>query len=196
MTSTNSLATANATINYGKTVAIGSGGGENLRVSSAWVNAVTTDSASVTHGAVIPYEASLYRFDVPTDIGAGKTISSATLHIYGGGCVMNAPAVFVYPITDTSWTEAAVTWANQPTRGASLGKLNVFRSTLGTLASAINADTCNAWQTMDLTSYVVTQYAASAKAELMLYPDAGYNFTTSFGARQGSYAPYITVVYT
>ena len=178
----------NSCINVGKpTSASGSGGGSNLGVSSGWICGAATDNAGFVHGqALVPFEAALYDFDM--DLGA-SVLNKATLHIYGGGSTMSAPAIIVYSIA--AFTEATVTWNTQPVRINKLGKLNIFRKTIGTLQSAIKSDSCNEWQTIDVTNSVTAGFI-----KIMLYPDTGYDFTTSFGARQGSYAPYVTLTYT
>jgi len=188
MATKNIYADGNSCINVGKpTSAGGSGGGVNLGVSSGWICGASTDTAGYVHGvANTPFEAALYQFNM--DFGA-STLNSATLHIYGGGSTMSAPAIIVYPIA--AFTEATVTWNTQPAHGTSLGKLNVFRRTIGTLASKINEDSCNEWQTINVTGAELSGYI-----KVMLYPDSGYDFTTSFGAREGSHPPYVTIDYT
>ena len=138
---------------------------------------------------------SLFRYDI-TSIAGGSSIDSAILHIYGGGSIMQAAAVFVYPITNYTWNKATVTWNNQPAHSSTIGKLNVFRNTLGTLASNINNDYGNKWQTLDITAYVRTQFTAGAKAEIMLVPDTGYTFNTSFKSSKHVNKSYITVTST
>jgi len=181
-------ADANSCINVGKpTSASGSGGGVNLGVSSGWICGASTDTAGYVHGqSLTPFEAALYEF--PMDI-QGSTLTNAVLHIYGGSSTMKAPAVIVYPIA--AFTESTVTWNTQPAHGISLGKINIFRKTIGTLASAMNEDYCNEWQTINVTDAELSDYI-----KVMLYPDTGYDFTTSFGSREGSHAPYVTITYT
>ncbi len=178
----------NSCINVGRpTSAGGSGGGVNLGVSSGWICGASTDTAGYVHGqALVPFEAALYDFNM--DLGQ-STLNRATLHIYGGGSTMSAPAIIVY--STAAFTEATVTWNTQPSRINRLGKLNIFRTTIGTLQSAIKEDSCNEWQTLDVTNAVTAGFI-----KVMLYPDSGYDFTTNFGSRQGSYPPYVVIDYT
>lgn len=178
----------NSCINVGRPISAGgSGGGVNLGVSTGWICGASTDTQGLVHGqALVPFEAALYDFDM--DLGQ-STLNNATLHIYGGGSTMNAPTIIVYPIA--AFTEATVTWNTQPAHGAKLGKLNIFRTTIGTLQSTIKEDSCNEWQIIDVTNAVTAGFI-----KVMLYPDTGYEFTTNFGSRQGSYPPYVVINYT
>ena len=136
---------------------------------------------------------SLFRYDI-TSIAGGSTINSAILHIYGGGSNIQAVAIFIYPITNASWSEA-VTWNTQPTHSTPIGKLNVFRKSIGTLSTNLY-DNGNQWQTYDLTQYVASQFGLGLKAEIMLYPDSGYSFVTSFSSEKTANKSYITVTST
>ena len=198
MTTTNILAENDAWIGLDDPTH-NNGSGDNLEVFTRNISVSPTvygvSNSSETSAGIVVAGIALYRFDVTT-IAAASAVSSAILHIYGGGSNLQAPAVTVFPITDNSWTEGGVTWNNQPTHDSKIGSLDVFRKSMGTLSNAVNSDNGNAWQTLDITAYVASKINGSAKDELMLYPHTGYDFRTQFKSRSDSNAPYITVVYT
>ncbi len=209
MTITNILAEADSWVSVDSPTSNFSGDNDlkvstrNTNISPSIYGAATASTmsgadatnASNSSGAIIAAGITLLRFNVTT-INAASAVSSAILHIYGGGSSKQAPGVHVFPITDNSWTETGVTWNNQPVHSSKIGTLDIFRKTVGTLSNAINDDGGNQWQTLDITSYVATQINGSAKAELMLYPNVGNQFVTFFKSRLDTNAPYITVTYT
>jgi glucose/arabinose dehydrogenase len=86
------------------------------------------------------------RFDASTVTG---TISSAVLRIYGrlsDNRSTNIP-VAVYAVSNTTWTEAAITWDNKPATGTQLQSVTV-------------TDSLGRYYTWDITSYVQSEKAA------------------------------------
>jgi len=195
MTTSNILATKDSWISVDKPTT-NNGSDTSLRVSTRRNNATPSvqgsSNSSVTSSNIIVCEASLLGFNL--DVLGQSTISSAILHIYGGGSVIQAPAIQVLPITDYTWTESGVTWNNQPIHNPTLGSLDVYRKSIGTIAKTIDGSN-HKWQTFDLTSYIRTQNDANVEAEIMLYPHSGYQFTTTFDSRTGTNVPYITAIY-
>jgi endoglucanase len=86
------------------------------------------------------------RFDASTVSG---TISSAVLRMYGrlsDNRSTNIP-VTVYAVSNTTWTEAAITWNNKPATGTQLQSVTV-------------TDSVGRYYTWDITSYVQSEKAA------------------------------------
>lgn len=86
------------------------------------------------------------RFDAS---GASGAVSSAILRVYGkldDNRNNNIP-VNAHAVSNTTWTESAITWNNKPATGASLG-------------SATVTDSIGRYYTWDLTSYVQAERAA------------------------------------
>ena len=197
MTTANISATKDSWISADKTTT-NNGSDTTLRVSTRRNNATPSvqgsSNSSVTSSKIAVCEVALLGFNLDV-IELATSITSATLYIYGGGSVIQAPAIQVCPITDYTWTENGVTWANQPTHNPSIGSLDVYRKSIGTISHTIDGSN-HKWQTFDLTSYVRSQNAAAVEAEIMLYPHSGYQFTTLFDSRTGTNAPYIKTVYT
>lgn len=79
------------------------------------------------------------------------TVSSATLRVYGKVDLTTVPSVpiGIFPVANTTWTEATLTWNNKPASGT---------TALGT--STVN-NTAYAYVTWDVTSYVQAELAAS-----------------------------------
>lgn len=211
MTTSNILATKDSWISVDNPT-VNNGSDTSLRVSTRYANVspniygatapmlngvATMSGADATNASnsstgTIPCEIALLGFNL--DILGASVVSSAILNIYGGGSVIQSPAVQIFPITDYTWTELGVTWNNQPIHNPTIGSLNVYRKSIGTIAQTIDGSN-NKWQTFDITSYVRAQNAASVEAEIMLYPNTGYDFTTNFDSRVGMNVPYITVTY-
>ncbi len=86
------------------------------------------------------------RFDASS---ASGSISSAVLRVYGkldDNRNNNIP-VNVHAVSNTTWTESAITWNNKPATGASLG-------------SATVTDSIGRYYTWDITAYVQSEKAA------------------------------------
>ncbi len=97
------------------------------------------------------------------------TISSAVLRVYGkldDNRNSNIP-VNVHAVSNTTWTESAITWNNKPATGASLG-------------SATVTDSIGRYYTWDITAYVQSgksgraQYHFPGFAEHHCYQSAYY----------------------
>ncbi|MDF2188175.1 DNRLRE domain-containing protein [Paraflavitalea sp. CAU 1676] len=140
----------------------GSGGGQTLTLApthDAYVRNGT--NADVTHGttdaailitklnatASAGNDRHTYlRFDAST---AGASISSAVLRLYGkidDDRASNIP-VSVQAVSNTSWTESAITWNNKPATGASLQTATV-------------TDATARYYTWNITAYVQSELAA------------------------------------
>lgn len=136
----------------------------------------------------------LFKYNIAT-INQTGTISSAILHIYGGGSAIQAPSIKIFSVPDT-WAESTVTWNTAPVYGSQIGSLNTFRKSIGTLATNLS-DNGNKWQTADLTTYVNTQFKGSNKVEIALKPHTGYNVNTQFKAiLSGALQSYLTIIST
>lgn len=89
-------------------------------------NATTTNYGTATQILTktgSPTRKVFAKFDT-SSIAAGLTIDSATLTYYGylsGSDALPSVDVNCYAVSDNSWTETGVTWANQPTLGAVQG---------------------------------------------------------------------------
>ncbi len=88
------------------------------------------------------------QFDAGTVSG---TITSVTLRLYGGlddNRDNNIP-VNVYAVSNTTWTESAITWNNKPATGDSLQRVVV-------------TDSVRRYYTWDITAYVQAEKAAGS----------------------------------
>lgn len=119
------------------------------------------DYAATTHGTTDPavlatklnstttagYDRQSYlRFDV----SSVSNISSAVLRVYGkieDNRVSNIP-VGVYAVSNTTWTESALTWNNKPATGTS------------PLQTTVVTDSTGRYYSWDITSYVQAEKAA------------------------------------
>ena len=101
--------------------------------------AVDTSSASTPNGTVQTY----LKFDVT--VPAGMEVSSATLTLWvrPTGTDGTAYTVNIHSVTDTGWTEGALTWNNRPTLGTVVGTIGPLANPNGTAYAAsapINPD--------------------------------------------------------
>jgi hypothetical protein len=140
----------------------GSSGGQQITLApqhDAYVRNGTY--ATITHGTTDPAilitklnsnpatgndRHTYIRFDASSVSG---TVSSAVLRIYGkldDNRNTNIP-VNVHAVSNTTWTESAITWNNKPATGASLG-------------SATVTDSIARYYTWDITAYVQSEKAA------------------------------------
>jgi hypothetical protein len=87
---------------------------------------------------------SFLKFDL-TSVPAG--ITNARLRLFSGVAPAGQVAVQAFAVTDTSWTEAALTWNNQPAAAAALATTQI---------SAVSG----LWFEWDVTAYVQSQKSA------------------------------------
>ena len=80
-----------------------------------------------------------------------RTITNAKLRIFAGLSVAGSVATTVHQVTDTTWSETAITWTNKPLRGAAVS------------ANVSVTSTTYATYDIDITSHIVAQKAAGAE---------------------------------
>lgn len=126
------------------------------------------------------------KFDLSGKIPSGATITSAKLKLFcwkAQGGTMNAE---VYGATD-GWTEAAITWNNQPAYGSAED------------SAVLLAGKTNLWHEWDVTSFVVSQAAGDQVVSLMVKPAAEGSSTAltyAFDSKEysgGSVAPVLDI---
>lgn len=135
-------ATATVTPTIIPTVPSGTGGTVGFEpVADAMVAQAAPDAhygtTTVLHGDLSPFEMSYLKFDVQ---GISQPVTSAKLRLYvrDAGGTVDAPGVALS--SDTSWTEAGITWNTRPATG----------SVVSDLANAANAS----WIEYDVTAQV------------------------------------------
>lgn len=134
----------------------------------------------------------LFKYDISGIVE--PTITSAILHVYGGGSTIQAPAVKIYSLPFNDWEESTVTWNTAPVYGSHIGNLNVFRKSIGTLAHELGNDGNN-WQTVDLTTYTNTQFNTTDYVHIALKPSPSYPMLTIFkGILSGALQTYLTII--
>jgi hypothetical protein len=82
-----------------------------------------------------------------------RTITNAKLRIFAGLSVDGSVVTSVHSVTDTTWSETAITWANKP----------AISGTPITGANATVTSTTYAVYDIDITSHIVAQKAAGAE---------------------------------
>jgi RHS repeat-associated protein len=87
---------------------------------------------------------SYFKFDLT---GIAGVITTAKLRLWGKSGSGQGSPVAAYSVADTNWGEMTITWANQPTAGA-------------TALSTTHVGSTQAWYEWDLTTYVSAEYAA------------------------------------
>ena len=121
------------------------------------------------------------RFDVS---GTGN-IASAVLKVYGNiedSRVANIP-VLVYPVSNTSWLESALTWNNKPATGATA------------IQSVVVTDSIGRYYSWDITSYVQAEKAAGRNGiSLALLNTTGSNPRVVWHSKEsGSNTPQLVI---
>ncbi|SEM40188.1 Por secretion system C-terminal sorting domain-containing protein [Chitinophaga rupis] len=116
------------------------------------------------------------------------TITSAVLKVYGhqdDNRVTNVP-VGAYPVANTTWTEAGITWNNKPAPGATA------------LATATVTDSIGRYYSWDITAYVQSEKAAGRSAiSLALLNGLMANPRTLWNSKEtGSNAPQLVITTT
>ena len=81
------------------------------------------------------------------DTSSIASIASARLRVSASLTGSSAIGMAVYPVSDTAWSETAITWNNKPARGASLGSAAVSGSTY-------------VYYEVDVSNYVLAEKAA------------------------------------
>ncbi|MCS7131499.1 MAG: DNRLRE domain-containing protein, partial [Hadesarchaea archaeon] len=128
------------------------------------------------------------KFDISQGVPAGYTIENARLYLWCysvlGKRGMN---VQLYAVEDDSWTEATITWNNQPA--------------LGSLLDTVAVTEENKWYSWDITSFVLQQRGVDnivslclrAERENLTEPE---NFSYGFSSREaGAYVrPYLWLI--
>jgi endo-1,4-beta-xylanase len=112
------------------------------------------------------------KFDIS---GISPTVANARLRLYGRHNGTVSPNTSAYGVTNNSWTETGITWANKP----SVGALQVSKTITQTTQ----------YYEWDVTSFVRSQKAAGATAvTLVLTMDASPsdNQITSFNSREAT----------
>ena len=120
-------------------------------------------------------------FKFTNALPTNTVIQSATLRIYMYDIIGGASdkGITAYAVSDDTWTEAAITWANQPDVGAALSS-GGYGSTEGV------------WLSYDVTAFVTSKVSAgSAAISLALCPSSGA--WMSAYSKEGSYAPYLQI---
>ena len=125
------------------------------QANAALISLSATDSIAVGNGAFNPYagtglfvgsnstygtERSYLKFDL-SSLPSNRVVTSATLRLYNYYNMTSPLSVEVYGGTSNSWSASTITWANQPTSGA---------TALATTPVQARA----AWYNWDVTSFV------------------------------------------
>jgi len=123
------------------------------------------------------------KFDLSGVIG---TINGASLRLFGSTANPAADIVSAYPVADTTWTEAGLTWNVRPPTGPTVVGSGVVSTTA-------------AWNSIDIGRYVASEFAAGRKIiSLAVKMDdiPPGNQGVSFNSREaGSNAPQVVVNY-
>jgi hypothetical protein len=175
----------------------GTGGGQNYTLTplhDAYVR--NGANADITHGTTDPNtlisklnanpnagnDRHIYlRFDLGSVSG---TISSATLRVYGhlADNRSNNIPVSAFAVSNTTWTESAITWNNKPATGTSLQTATV-------------TDSIARYYTWDITSYIQSEKAAGRNSiSLALLNGTATDPVMSWNSKEtGSNAPQLVV---
>ena len=82
------------------------------------------------------------------DLGSVGDINNAKLRIFASTSAAGSVTTSVYPVSNTSWTEAAINWNNRPALGSPV------------LSSVTVTDTTFQWYELDVTNYLVAEKLA------------------------------------
>ena len=99
------------------------------------------------------------RFDL-TGVGSAAEITSAKVRLYGKllNTMVASMPIGLYPVANTTWSEAGLTWSNKPAAGAS------------PIATKTVSGTTGAWYEFDVTSYLSSRSPPGRSAvAFMLY---------------------------
>ena len=125
---------------------------------------------------------SLIQFDVSglaSDANYADLI--LTVKAVGNEFNRNSRPISVYVVSDDSWTETGVTWANRPTIGSSFTSLSLLDSDVGNQI------------VIDVTEAVNAQRLADGTLTLAIYQPANSTGLVSFGSRESNTPPIIEV---
>jgi hypothetical protein len=118
------------------------------------------------------------------DVSTAGAITSATLKVTAAltSTADGALTLSVYPVSDTTWTEAAITWNSKPARSASpLASTSVTRDSY-------------AVYTLDVTTYVAAQKAAGHPVvSFALHDPSAANARVLMQSKEGGTAPTLVV---
>jgi hypothetical protein len=81
------------------------------------------------------------------DLSTVSPLSAATLRLYARLSHTGSLPVSIYAVSNTAWSETAITWNNKPARGAALASVTVANKTF-------------AWYEFNVTAYVQSERAA------------------------------------
>lgn len=94
--------------------------------------------------------------------GVPSNIGSPVLCLYGGNTSSNISVDSLHGVSDTTWTQAGITWSNMPAMGSAL--------------SSVTVTTAQQYYGWDATSWVQAQLSAGASAmSLGLAQDVNYS---------------------
>jgi hypothetical protein len=113
------------------------------------------------------------------DVGAvSSAITNAKLRLFGTLASAEQIAVQVASVADTSWTETAIVWNNQPAAGASA------------LASVVVNSTSGQWYEWDVTAYVQGEKSAwrNVVSLVLMDPSDSTNYC-DFNSREAATNP-------
>lgn len=118
---------------------------------------------------------SFLRFDA-TALGLGSC-TSAKLRLWKVGNDSGAATpIGVYQITDDTWTEAGITWTNQPTQGSLIG-------------TAVSVGAQQQYYEWDVTAYVSAQLAGDDLVSFAVWDASGANNKLTFSSGNAAANP-------
>ena len=137
------------------------------------VDLIVKDGSGITYDRV-----SYLKFDLA---GVSGTISSAKLKLYCNGLSNGAPSTAkIFAVTNDSWTESGITWNNAPTLGSQVGPTQSVGSV-------------NAWYTVDVTSFVVSEYNGNKVVTFAVKDDTQVNKMIEFDSREAANKPILEI---
>jgi hypothetical protein len=115
---------------------------------------------------------SYLKFDITSVSG---TIVSAKLRLYGNHTTAGSTSDSAFAVSSNSWTEAGITWNNQPARGAKQG-------------STVTVTTTAKYYEWDVTAFVKTQRSAAINIVSLAVTkdDVSDNSPDTFNSRQAT----------